>query len=42
MVDPELFKNEKIVFNAGDRRFSIAMKSSDYRSIINPEVQNIV
>ncbi len=42
IVDPELFKNEKIIFNAGDRRFSIAMKSNDYRNIVNPEVQNLV
>jgi prolyl-tRNA editing enzyme YbaK/EbsC (Cys-tRNA(Pro) deacylase) len=37
-VDPLLFSNEKIVFNAGDRRFSIAMKSEDYRRIVLPQV----
>lgn len=36
IVDPSLFANEKIVFNAGDRRFSVAMKSEDYRSIVKP------
>jgi len=40
-VDPLLFNNEKIVFNAGDRRFSIAMKSEDYRKIVKPELLNM-
>ena len=40
-VDPSLFLNEKIVFNAGDRRFSLAMKSEDYRTIVNPEILDI-
>ena len=42
VVDPGLFKNEKIVFNAGDRSFSIAMKSGDYRNLVKPEVESIV
>lgn len=42
IADPALFANEKIVFNAGDRRYSIAMKTEDYRSIVNPEVVSIV
>jgi len=37
-VAPELFENKKIVFNAGDRRFSLAMLSSDYRQLVNPTV----
>lgn len=37
-VDPLLFSNEKIVFNAGDRCFSIAMKSEDYREIVAPQL----
>lgn len=36
-ADPALFGNEKIVFNAGDRRFSVAMKSSDYRRLVKPQ-----
>ncbi len=32
-VDKSLLDNEKIVFNAGDRSFSIAMKLSDYLKI---------
>jgi Ala-tRNA(Pro) deacylase len=38
VADPELFVNERIVFNAGDRRFSVAMKSEDYKRLVNPEV----
>ncbi|MCL4338494.1 hypothetical protein M1271_02300 [Patescibacteria group bacterium] len=36
LVDNGLFENEKIIFNAGDRRYSIAMKSADYKSLVNP------
>lgn len=42
LVDKRLFQNEKIIFNAGDRRFSIAMKSYDYIKIVGPEVVDIV
>jgi prolyl-tRNA editing enzyme YbaK/EbsC (Cys-tRNA(Pro) deacylase) len=35
-VDQSLFEHEKIIFNAGDRKFSVAMKSEDYRIIVNP------
>jgi Ala-tRNA(Pro) deacylase len=41
IADQELFGNEKIVFNAGDRRFSVAMKSEDYRQLANPVVASI-
>lgn len=41
-VAPELFENEKIVFNAGDRRFSVAMLSADYRELVNPTVVEIL
>ena len=40
-VDPKLFENEKIVFNAGDRSFSIAMKSKDYKKLVNPTIIDI-
>ena len=33
---PELFALDKIVFNAGDRRFSLAMRSADYRRLERP------
>jgi Ala-tRNA(Pro) deacylase len=42
IVDPLLLQNEKIVFNAGDRGFSIGMKSVDYKMIVSPRVENIV
>lgn len=41
VADPKIFENEKIVFNAGDRRYSIAMKSEDYRKIVNPRIEEI-
>jgi Ala-tRNA(Pro) deacylase len=41
-ADPSLFENEKIVFNAGDRGFSIAMKSADYKTLVNPNIISIV
>lgn len=41
IVDPKLFLNEKIVFNAGDRRYSVAMLSQDYKNIVNPEIVDI-
>ncbi len=42
VVDPTLFENEKIVFNAGDRRFSIAIKSEDYKTLVKPEIESII
>lgn len=42
IADPRLFENEKIIFNAGDRSFSVAMKSKDYKDIVNPTVEKIV
>lgn len=40
IVDPSLFQHDSIVFNAGDRSFSIAMKSSDYRKVVDFEEIN--
>ncbi len=40
--DKTLYNNDKIVFNAGERTFSVAMKSEDYRQIVVPRVENIV
>lgn len=39
---PELFDVERIVFNAGDRRYSLAMRSADYRRLAQPEVFSFV
>ncbi len=42
VVDLSLFENEKIIFNAGDRRFSVAIKVTDYQRLVNPEINSIV
>ena len=41
-VDKALFDNEKIVFNAGDRSVSIAIRSEDYKELANPEIVEII
>ena len=38
IADPALFENDKIVFNAGDRSFSVAMRAADYQRLVNPEI----
>lgn len=42
LADRTLFENERIVFNAGDRRFSLAMPSADYRRIVQPQVVDLL
>lgn len=42
VADTSLFSHEEMIFNAGDRRFSIAMKTADYRKIVNPLVVEVV
>jgi len=41
-VDESLYENDHIIFNAGDRRFSIGMKSADYRAICKTTVVSIM
>lgn len=41
-ADKSIFENEKIIFNAGDRRFSVGMYSGDYKEIVKPKVGEIV
>lgn len=41
-TDPGIFTNEKIIFNAGDRRYSIGMKAEDYNKIVKPTVIELV
>lgn len=41
-LDPTVLENEKIIFNAGDRSFSIAMKSKDYLIMVNPTISNLI
>ncbi len=40
-VEKMLLQNERIIFNAGDRCFSIGMKSSDYIEFVNPQIGDI-
>lgn len=35
-ADTTLQRHEKIIFNAGDRRFSVAMYRSDYEELVRP------
>jgi prolyl-tRNA editing enzyme YbaK/EbsC (Cys-tRNA(Pro) deacylase) len=42
VADPSLFDNEKIVFNAGDRSFSVAMKSEDFKRLVKPRISSVV
>jgi len=42
ITDNKLFENEKIIFNAGDRGFSIAMKSADFKKLVKPKLAEIV
>jgi prolyl-tRNA editing enzyme YbaK/EbsC (Cys-tRNA(Pro) deacylase) len=41
IVDTSVFDNEKIIFNAGDKRFSIGMLARDFKKIVNPEIADI-
>ena len=41
-ADESLFDNEKIVFNAGDKRVSLGMLSDDYKKIVSPHVVRVV
>jgi Ala-tRNA(Pro) deacylase len=41
LADSGIFLNEKMIFNAGDRRVSIAMKTADYRELAKPAVVDI-
>lgn len=42
IVDPSLLRHDTIIFNAGDRRFSIAMKSRDWERIVKPVISPII
>lgn len=41
IADPQLFENEKIIFNAGDKSFSVGMYSKDYKELVEPQVISI-
>jgi len=40
-VDRALLENERIIFNAGDRSFSLGMRSEDYIKIVEPKLGDI-
>lgn len=42
IVDPLVLENEKIIFNAGDRQFSIAITAFEYKKIVNPKITAII
>lgn len=41
-VDPNVLEHEEIIFNAGDKRVSIAMETDPYRRIVQPHVTDLV
>ena len=41
-VEESLLENQEIIFNAGDRCFSIAMSSTDYVDVVKPVVVSVV
>lgn len=41
ICDPAVLANEKIIFNAGDRSFSVGMFSKEYVNIVAPRVVDI-
>lgn len=40
-LDTSVLNNETIIFNAGDRKVSIAVKTSDYVKIVEPTIVSI-
>jgi len=41
IADQALFNQKVIIFNAGDKRFSVAIKSEDFKELVQPVVQDI-
>ncbi len=40
-TDDKVFENDVIIFNAGDKKVSIAIKTSDYQELVKPQIVNI-
>ena len=40
-VDKSLLENDEVIFNAGDRSYSIAMKTKDWLQVVKPVVVEI-
>lgn len=41
-MDAQLLLEEKIIFNAGDKRFSVAMKTADAQNLIQAKVVQMI
>lgn len=41
-ADLHVFDSERIIFNAGDRHVSIAMRSNDYKDLVQPQIIALV
>ncbi len=41
-VEKSLLNQEKIIFNAGDRSFSVGIRSRDYIQIVNPIITTLI
>lgn len=42
IADRGIFDHSEIIFNAGDRRYSIAMSTDDYRNLVEPTIAEVV
>ena len=42
VVDQGVFEHTVTIFNAGDRRYSIAMRTADYQKVVKPTVADLV
>jgi len=40
-ADQKVFNNDKIIFNAGDKRVSVAIFTEDYKKLVDPQVVDI-
>ncbi len=40
-MDKGVLENERIIFNAGDKSYSIGMLSADYLKLVNPKVEDM-
>ncbi len=40
-ADQKVFDNKRIIFNAGDKRVSIAISTEDYKKLVDPQVVDI-
>ena len=41
-ADKSLVNQQKIIFNAGDKRYSIGMSSQDYIQVVHPQISDLV